>query len=111
MINCSAQTSTQNINDVFEDKLLAPRKKIRRPPPGKKMIMFIDDVNMPALDLFGSQPPIELLRQIIESGFYDLKNFFFKNVETADFDQHLGSAAPKFWSKYTALEGLSPKNE
>ena len=91
MINCSAQTSTQNINDVFEDKLLAPRKKIRRPPPGKKMIMFIDDVNMPALDLFGSQPPIELLRQIIESGFYDLKNFFFKNVEDVIF---VASCAP-----------------
>ncbi|OMJ81043.1 hypothetical protein SteCoe_18549 [Stentor coeruleus] len=85
VINCSAQTSTQNINDVFEDKLEAPRKKIRRPPPGKKMIMFIDDVNMPALDLFGSQPPIELLRQIIEAGFYDLKNYFFKNVEDVIF--------------------------
>ena len=85
VINCSAQTSTQNINDVFEDKLEAPRKKIRRPPPGKKMIMFIDDVNMPALDLFGSQPPVELLRQIIESGFYDLKNYFFKNVEDVTF--------------------------
>ena len=85
VINCSAQTSTQNINDVFEDKLDAPRKKIRRPPAGKKMIMFIDDVNMPALDLFGSQPPVELLRQIIESGFYDLKNFFFKTVEDVIF--------------------------
>lgn len=91
VINCSAQTSTQNINDVFEDKLEAPRKKIRRPPPGKKMIMFVDDVNMPALDLFGSQPPVELLRQIIEAGFYDLKNFFFKSVEDVIF---VSSCAP-----------------
>lgn len=91
VINCSAQTSTQNINDVFEDKLDAPTKKKRKPPPGKKMIMFIDDVNMPALDLFGSQPPIELLRQIIESGFYDLKNFLLKVVEDVIF---VASCAP-----------------
>ena len=91
VVNCSAQTSTNNLNDIFEEKLQKPKKKLRRPPIGKKMIMFIDDVNMPVLDRYGSQPPVELLRQIIEGGFYDLKKFFFKSVEDVTF---VGACAP-----------------
>ncbi|CBH18135.1 dynein heavy chain, putative [Trypanosoma brucei gambiense DAL972] len=79
----SAQTSSERTQELIESKLKQKRKNILGAPPGRKVVLFIDDLNMPALETFGASPPIELLRQVMgNGGFYDRKIAgFWKHVQ------------------------------
>ena len=48
-------------------------------PADKHVLLFADDLNLPKLDPYGSQPPIELLRQLVDfGGLYDREKLFWK---------------------------------
>ncbi|KNC97489.1 uncharacterized protein SPPG_07404 [Spizellomyces punctatus DAOM BR117] len=70
LINFSARTSSNGLQSIIESKLEKRTKLTYVPCGGKHLITFIDDFNMPMKDTFGSQPPLELIRQWMDYGFF-----------------------------------------
>ncbi|KAJ0412743.1 hypothetical protein ATCC90586_002373 [Pythium insidiosum] len=92
LINFSAQTASLVTQLTIENKLEKKRKNLLGPVSGKRMLIFVDDVNLPAVEQYGAQPPIELLRQFLDfGGFYDRDKLFWKEIADT---MLLVSAAP-----------------
>uniref|UniRef100_A0A8C8SM12 Dynein axonemal heavy chain 2 n=1 Tax=Pelusios castaneus TaxID=367368 RepID=A0A8C8SM12_9SAUR len=69
-VNMSAQTTSSNVQSIVESRVEKRTKGVYVPMGGKSLLTFLDDLNMPAKDTFGSQPPLELLRLWLDYGFW-----------------------------------------
>lgn len=76
-LSFSSQTQSKETQAQIEEKLQKQKRTVLAAPPGRKIALFIDDVNMPSYDDYGSQMPIELLRQFLDyRSIYDRDGLF-----------------------------------
>ncbi len=81
-ITFSAQTSSLRTQSSIEEKLQKKRRDLYGAQVGHKIAIFVDDVNMPSVELYGAQPPVELLRLLLDKrGVYDRDKLFWKWIE------------------------------
>ncbi len=90
-INFNYFTDAKNLQDMME-KPLKRQGKVFAPPANKRLIYYLDDVNMPCSDEYDTQTAIELLRQNADySHWFDRIKLKPKNIENT---QYLASMNP-----------------
>ena len=89
----SARTTAGATQDLVDSKLSRRRKGVYGPPLGQRAVIFVDDLNMPAKEKFGAQPPVEVQSQLIDDGgWYDRrdKDRSFMEVNDCQFVAAMG---------------------
>ncbi|XP_074463065.1 dynein axonemal heavy chain 10 [Larus michahellis] len=120
VINFSSRTTSMDIQRNLETNVEKRTKDTYGPPMGKRLIVFMDDMNMPRVDEYGTQQPIALLKLLLEKGFlYDRgKEMNCKLLRDLDFIAAMGKAGggrnevdPRFISLFSVFNIPFPSEQ
>ncbi|KAJ3039942.1 Dynein heavy chain 10, axonemal [Rhizophlyctis rosea] len=92
-INFSSRTTSLDMQRNIEANVEKRTKDTYGPAGGKRLVVFIDDLNMPSKDTYGTQQPIAQLKLLIErGGWYDRgKELNWKNLKDVQFVGSMGT--------------------
>ncbi|KAL2092820.1 hypothetical protein ACEWY4_012618 [Coilia grayii] len=93
-INFSSRTTSMDVQRNLEASVEKRTKDTYGPPMGKRLLVFMDDLNMPRVDEYGTQQPIALLKLLLDrGGMYDRgKELNYKNLKDLGFIAAMGKA-------------------
>uniref|UniRef100_A0A8D0YMW3 AAA+ ATPase domain-containing protein n=1 Tax=Sus scrofa TaxID=9823 RepID=A0A8D0YMW3_PIG len=81
-INFNIGTTAAKTKEMILKKLVRRTKDTLGAPKSNRIVIFIDDLNMPESDMYGTQPPLELIRQLLDmGGIYDTEKIAWKNIQ------------------------------
>ncbi|XP_021113287.1 dynein heavy chain 10, axonemal isoform X4 [Heterocephalus glaber] len=120
MVNFSSRTTSMDIQRNLEANVEKRTKDTYGPPMGKRLLVFMDDMNMPKVDEYGTQQPIAFLRLLLERGcLYDRgKELNRKSIRDLGFIAAMGKAGggrnevdPRFISLFSVFSVPFPSDE
>ncbi|XP_049633509.1 dynein axonemal heavy chain 14 [Suncus etruscus] len=81
-INFNINMTAAKTKELILKKLIKRTKDTLGAPNSNKLVIFIDDLTMPESDIYGAQPPLELIRQLLDlEGVYDTENLMWKTIQ------------------------------
>ncbi|RYH29930.1 hypothetical protein EON65_06785 [archaeon] len=96
-VNMNFYTSAGVLLSSLESMLQKRTGTTYGPPGSAKMVYFIDDLNLPEVDSYGTQSAIALLRQHIDYGhWYDIQKLTVKTVDDCQYISALNPTAGSF---------------
>uniref|UniRef100_A0A4W6G9Y8 Dynein axonemal heavy chain 10 n=1 Tax=Lates calcarifer TaxID=8187 RepID=A0A4W6G9Y8_LATCA len=120
IINFSSRTTSMDLQRNLEANVEKRTKEIYGPPMGKRLLVFMDDMNMPKVDSYGTQQPISLLKLLLDrGGIYDRgKELNYKILKDLGFIAAMGKAGggrnevdPRFVSLFSVFSIPFPEVE
>jgi dynein heavy chain len=118
--NFSSRTTSLDIQRNLEANVEKRTKDTYGPAAGKKLIVCIDDLNMPQKDIYGTQQPIALLKLLFEKGglYSRGKELNWKHLKDVQFVSAMGTPGggrndidPRFSSLFAIFNITFPKKE
>ena len=118
-MNFSSRTTSLDAQRTLEDNIEKRTNVVLGPPAKKRLLVFIDDVNMPKVDTYGTQQPIAFLKLLIEhSSWYDRKDLLFKSIRDTQFLAAMAPPGggrnaldPRFMSLFTIFNVTFPSED
>jgi ABC-type dipeptide/oligopeptide/nickel transport system ATPase component len=96
-INLNAYTDAKGLQSIMETSLDKRSGRVYGPEANKRLVYFIDDLNMPYVDTYGTQSPSCLIRQHMDYGtWFDTTKLEKKEIHDVQYLSCMNPTAGSF---------------